>query len=84
MYELLIENKAEKEINDLPKNIANQIIKQILKLKETPRPSNCRKIIGSKNAYRIRVRDYRIIYEIIDKQKEVRILKVKHRREVYR
>ncbi len=53
MYELLIENKAEKEINDLPKNIANQIIKQILKLKETPRPSNCRKIIGSKNAYRI-------------------------------
>ena len=84
MYELLIENKAEKEINDLPKNIANQIIKQILKLKETPRPSNCRKITGTKNAYRIRVRDYRIIYEIIDKQKEVRILKVKHRREVYR
>jgi mRNA interferase RelE/StbE len=64
--------------------IFHRIIPQIKTLAESPRPSGCRKIAGSKNDWRIRIGDYRIIYEIDEKAKAVRVMRVRHRREVYR
>ena len=49
-----------------------------------PRPPACRKLTGTKNDWRIRVGDYRVIYEIADEIRIVRINRVRHRREVYR
>ena len=84
MYQVLIEKKAEKDLKDLPSDFFRLIIKHILVLKQNPRPSGCRKIIGSENDWRIRVGSYRIVYEIQDKEKIVKICLVKHRKDVYR
>jgi mRNA interferase RelE/StbE len=53
-------------------------------LATNPRPSGCRKLAGSVHDWRIRVGDYRVIYEIADAVRIVRINRVRHRREVYR
>ena len=83
MYEVYLERSAENDLKRLPTSIFHRIIPQIKTLGENPRPSGCRKITGSKNDWRIRIGDYRIIYEIDEKAKAVRIMRVRHRREVY-
>jgi mRNA interferase RelE/StbE len=62
----------------------HRIIPHINALAENPRPSSCLKLTGSKNDWRIRIGDYRVLYEIDEKTKAVRIMRVRHRREVYR
>ncbi len=84
MYEVYLERSAENDIKRLPISIFHRIIPQIKTLAEDPRPSGCRKIAGSKNDWRVRIGDYRIIYEIDEKAKAVRIMRVRHRREAYR
>jgi mRNA interferase RelE/StbE len=84
VYEVYLERSAENDLKRLPTSIFHRIIPQIKTLTENPRPSGCRKITGSKNDWRIRIGDYRIIYEIDEKAKAVRIMRVRHRREVYR
>jgi len=84
VYEVYLEKSAENDIKRLPTSIFQRIIPQIKALAENPRPSGCRKITGSKNDWRIRIGDYRIIYEIDEKAKAVRVMRVRHRREVYR
>ena len=49
-----------------------------------PRPSGCKKLSATENAYRIRVGDYRVLYEIQDRRLVVLVVRVAHRREVYR
>ena len=53
-------------------------------LAANPRPPRCRKLTGSQNDWRIRVGDYRVVYEIADDIRVVRVNRVRHRREVYR
>jgi len=84
VYEVYLERSAENDIKRLPTPIFHRIIRQIKTLAENPRPSGCRKIAGSKNDWRIRISDYRIIYEIDEKAKAVKVMRVRHRREVYR
>ncbi len=62
----------------------HRIIPHIKALAENPRPSTCRKLAGSKNDRRIRIGDPRVLYEIDEKAKAVRIMRVRHRRGVYR
>jgi mRNA interferase RelE/StbE len=83
-YEIFIEKKAEKDLRRLPKNYQNKIIKKILNLKDNPKPIETRKITSSENYYRIKVGDYRIIYEINYKEKRINIFRVRHRKEAYR
>ena len=87
MYELQIEQGAERDIKSLkklPDEEFQRIISQILTLRNIPRPVGIRKIVGSKNDWRLRIGEYRIIYEIDDRCQIVRIFRVKHRKEVYR
>jgi mRNA interferase RelE/StbE len=56
----------------------------IADLAETPRPDGVRKIVGSEDAYRIRVGDYRIVYKIVDRVLTVFVVRVGHRKDVYR
>ncbi len=84
MYEVYLEAKAERELKNLPVNIFDSIIPHIKALSKIPRPSGCRKITGSKNDWRIRIGDYRVIYEINDRRKKVIVMRVRHRREAYR
>ena len=61
-----------------------RIISRIKTLAENPRPPGSRKIAGSTTDWRLRVGDYRIIYEIDDAEKAIRVFRIRHRREAYR
>ena len=84
MYELLIERTAERDLKSLPTTLFDRIVPRIRSLAETPRPPGCHKLAGSLNGWRIRIGDYRVLYEIDDARKRVKIFRVRHRREVYR
>lgn len=84
MYRVLLERAAEKDLARLSSEIHDRVIVAIQALASAPRPPGCRKLAGSKSDWRIRVGDYRIIYEIADEIRVVRINRVRHRREVYR
>jgi mRNA interferase RelE/StbE len=84
MYRVLLERAAEKELSRLSSEIHDRVIAAIQALRRSPRPPGCRKLAGSKNDWRIRVGDYRVVYEIADDIRIVRINRVRHRREVYR
>jgi mRNA interferase RelE/StbE len=84
VYEVYLERSAENDLKRLTTTTFHRIIPQIRILAENPRPSGCRKLTGSKNDWRIRVGDYRVLYEIDEKARAVRIMRVRHRREVYR
>ena len=83
VYELLLERTAERDLKKLTKTDFDRIIPHIKDLKETPRPIGCRKITGSKRDWRIRVGAYRIIYEVDDTEKVIRVMRVRHRKEAY-
>jgi len=84
VYEILLERRAEKDLKKLPSVLFQRIIEKIQPLAENPKPQGSRKITGSKNDWRIRIGDYRAIYEINEREKRVKIMLIRHRREAYR
>jgi mRNA interferase RelE/StbE len=84
MYRVLLERTAEKDLSRLTSEIHERIIAAIRALATNPRLPGCRKLAGSKNDWRIRVGDYRVVYEIAEEIRVVRVNRVRHRREVYR
>ncbi len=82
-YRLSILRRAQKELAQLPGPAFDRVRDGIVSLGHEPRPSGCRKLTG-RDGWRIRVGDYRIIYEVDDSQGVVTILHVGHRRDVYR
>ncbi|HAB19185.1 MAG TPA: type II toxin-antitoxin system RelE/ParE family toxin [Verrucomicrobiota bacterium] len=84
MYRVLLERAAERDLSRLSTAIHDRVIAAIQALATNPRPPGCRKLVGSKNDWRIRVGDYRVVYEIGDAIRVVRVNRVRHRREVYR
>ena len=84
MYRVLLERGAEKDLSRLSFEIHDRVIAAIRALANNPRPPGCRKLAGTKNDWRVRVGDYRVVYEIADQHRVVRINRVRHRREVYR
>ena len=84
MYRVLLERAAERDLTRLSPEIHGRVIRAIQGLANQPRPPGCRKLVGSVNDWRIRVGDHRILYEIGDKIRIVRINRVRHRRDAYR
>jgi mRNA interferase RelE/StbE len=84
VYKVFLERSAEKDLSRLSSEVHDRVIKAIQGLAYEPRPVGCRKLTGSINDWRIRVGDYRVIYEIADAIRIVRVNRVRHRREVYR
>ena len=82
-YAVFILRRAQKELADLPREAFEQAKQSILRLAKEPRPVGCRKLTG-REGWRMRVGDYRVIYEIDDAQRTVTVLHVGHRRDVYR
>jgi len=83
IYSLTIVTSARKELLALPNEIIKRIDTIINRLAYAPRPYGCVKLKGV-NAYRLRMGNYRIIYNIDDKQHQIIILAIGHRREIYR
>jgi mRNA interferase RelE/StbE len=84
VYKVFLEKRAEWEIKRLPAEILHRIIPKLKTLSENPKPPGCRRITGAKNDWRIRIGDYRIIYEIDDREKAVKVMRIRHRKEVYK
>ncbi len=84
MYSILFSSRAKKELLSLPNKIILAIEAKIDGLTKEPRPSGCKKLQGSTNEYRIRIGDYRVIYTVADVVKIVSIIKIAHRKDVYR
>ena len=82
-YSLQIKRSAEKELRSLPKTELRKVVDRIQGLALNPRPAGHQKLSGQ-DGYRIRQGDYRIIYSIDDDERRVEIVKIGHRREVYR
>lgn len=83
MYKIFIERRAEKDLNALDNSLRLRIIERLLLLKSNSWLANVKKLVGSKNFYRLRVGDWRILYEIDDKNKEIKIYRIKHRNKAY-
>ena len=83
MYKIELRRKAQRSLDRLPRGDFDAVINVIKKLADSPRPRGIEKI-KSAGLWRIRQGDYRIIYSIDDSQKTVAILRIGHRREIYR
>jgi mRNA interferase RelE/StbE len=83
-YGIQILPSAERELAALDSPIQRRIAARIDALADTPRPSGAKKLQGGKDTWRVRVGDYRILYEVVDERVIVLVVKVGHRREVYR
>ena len=83
-WEIRFSPRAKRELAQLPKRDMNRVDNRIQALQEEPHPANCQKLSGFENLYRIRAGDYRIIYQIIDDEIVVVVIRIGHRKDVYR
>jgi mRNA interferase RelE/StbE len=84
-YRLLIKPSAMKEIKEIgTKKDRRRIVTRTSAFADEPRPPGCEKLAGSNNRYRIRHGNDRVVYAVDDHAQEVEVIKVGHRRDVYR
>jgi mRNA interferase RelE/StbE len=83
-YRVEILDSALRQLEKLPRDQRDRIREHIRELATNPRPHGSIKLKGEDDLYRIRVGDYRVIYTIRDDELIVLVLRVGHRREVYR
>jgi mRNA interferase RelE/StbE len=81
-YTIALSPAAERQLRALVKTLRDRIIARLLALQQEPRPPDVKKL--SDDTYRIRVGEFRIIYDISDQTLTVLVLTVGHRRDVYR
>jgi mRNA interferase RelE/StbE len=84
VYKVEFSLRAGRQIKKLNPDIRTDILRAILGLETNPRPAGVKKLIGFRQTWRIRVRDYRIIYDVFDNRSVVEVIEVGHRRSVYR
>jgi len=82
-YKTSLSASARKDLDQLDHSLQIRIIKKLKALEANPRSQGAIKLSGS-SSWRVRVGDYRIIYEIRDSQLIVSVIKIGHRREIYR
>lgn len=83
-HELEITRTAEKQLRKLDRQARERVLRAIGELAEEPRPRGSRKLTGYDDVFRIRVGTYRVLYSVEDRALVVLILKIGHRRDVYR
>ncbi len=74
---------TRKDLRRLSPATVNRVIEAVEALAENPFPRGVEKLSGSEHAYRIRLGDYRVVYEVVSEQKLVEIQRVRHRKDVY-
>jgi mRNA interferase RelE/StbE len=84
MYRIEISRTAERQLKKLNSALQRKVSAVILSLSIEPRPYGSKKLSGYEHLYRVRCGDYRIIYEIMNKKVTVTILKVGHRKDIYK
>lgn len=83
-YNVKLMPQAQKDLDAFSDKLLSRFEKTILGLYDEPRPHNSKKLVGAGSMYRIRLGHYRILYEIDDPKKIVKVYRVAHRKNVYR
>ena len=83
-YQIEWKRSAIKELEKLPRPMISKIVSAVGNLSSNPHPSGVRKLVGSEDSYRIRVGDYRVLYNIIENRLFIEIVRVGHRKDIYR
>ncbi|MGH3544500.1 MAG: type II toxin-antitoxin system RelE family toxin [Mycobacteriales bacterium] len=85
LYTIEYLSKARRELRKLPHHIQQQVITAIEALATEPRPLGCTKMVGEQRTWRIKAgRDYRVVYDIYDDRLVIDVVRVAHRRDVYK
>jgi mRNA interferase RelE/StbE len=82
-YRIILPKLVQKQLDRLPDEIVKRILARLVGLETNPRPSDVKKLKG-RDAWRIRVGDYRVIYKIHDGELQVLVVTIGHRGDVYR
>ncbi len=83
-YEVRIAPLARRQIKKLPQGVQRTLVQAMTLLGDDPRPHGVEKMTGGENEYRIREGDYRVVYTIRDAALIVLIVRVGHRKDIYR
>ncbi len=83
-YKVRFANSAAREFRSLSAELKRRVGAAVDGLCRNPYPQGVRKLVGHEDLYRIRIGRYRVVYEVDNKTEQVRITRIRHRREVYR
>ena len=82
-YRVILSRSVRKQLERFSGETESRLLAKLTELETNPRPSGCKKL-KNRDAWRIHIGDYRVIYEIHDKILQVIVVTIGHRREVYR
>lgn len=82
-YRVELTSAASRQVRKLPRPARDRVLSAVGDLSDEPRPHGARKLVGEQTAWRIRVGDYRVIYDVHDEKLTVTVVRAAHRREVY-
>lgn len=82
-YQVNLPKAVQKQLNTLPQELKQRILKALVQLQEEPRPVNSLQMKGGQG-FRLRIGDYRVLYDIDDSSQIVNLRRIGHRREIYR
>ncbi len=83
-YQVDFTTAAARQVRKLPKPARTRLLAAAAALANDPRPSGARKLVGEATAWRVRIGDYRVIYDVFDQTLTVTVVRAGHRRDVYR
>ncbi|MFC2171808.1 type II toxin-antitoxin system RelE/ParE family toxin [Acidobacteriota bacterium] len=83
-YQIVLRPAAKRNLKRLPKEVQIRVSKRISQLRSDPRPPGAEKLEGAEQTYRIRIGDYRVLYEIHKKKVLIVIIRIRHRGDVYK
>jgi mRNA interferase RelE/StbE len=84
MYRVILGSPARKDLDNLQGAVYQRILAALQDLADNPRPRACVKLVTGVGEYRLRVGDYRVLYDVDDRDHTVTVLRVKHRSKAYR
>lgn len=83
-YEVAWKGSARRELRKLPNRIIQKVVAKVEELADDPLPRDALKLKGADHAYRVRLGNYRIVYSLHKRELIIEVLRVGHRKEVYR
>lgn len=83
-YQIEWKRSAVKELEKLPRPMIVKVVAAVGELASNPYPHGVRKLVGTEDTYRIRVGDFRVLYSVFKNKLIVEIVRVQHRKDVYK
>lgn len=83
-YQIEVKRSASKELEKLPRSMVARVVAAINELAGNPYPQGVKKLTGFERTYRIRVGEYRVLYDVYENMLVIEIIRIRHRKDVYR